>query len=413
MPPPPPPPPPPSPLIDRFALGRELCFLNHGSYGACPHAVLEEQRRLRDRMEAEPVEFFVVDLPGLMDESRRALAAFVGCNANNLAFLHNASTGVATVLDNLQLGPGDEILATGHEYPACVNTANRVSRRTGAVLVMAALPFPVTDPQQLVDAVVSKATDRTKIALVSHVTSGSAVVMPVKEIVEQLAARGIDTVVDGAHAPGFVPLDVDDIGAAYYTANCHKWICAPKGAAFLHVRDDRRDGFEPLFLSVYAATGKPDRDRFLVDFDYIGTDDYTAMLSVPKALEVMGAMHERGWPGLMQANHELALRGRNVICKRLGVEAPVPDELLGPLSTILLPRHPPELLERLAARPTPYHDALQDELIKNWNIQVPIWFIAGSGERFVRIAAQVYNTIEQFEYLAEALETELAREKAI
>ena len=414
--------PPPSDHAAHWQLNPAVCFLNHGSFGACPTAVLDAQQRLRARMEAEPVRFFVEDFVPLMDEARRALAAFVHCPWHALAPVPNATTAVATVVENLvesgRLAPGDEILTNDHEYPACQNNLRRAAARTGARVVTAPIPFPCPSPQVAAQAYLSRASSRTRLALISHVTSPTGLVMPVSHIVKELEEAGVMTLVDGAHAPGMVAdLNIDALRPSFYTANCHKWLCTPKGSAFLYVRPDLIDEdhpFRPLVLSNNAERPRPGRAHFLTEFEYAGTSDYTAFLTIPDALRALADLVPGGWPALMRANHELCLLGRDTICRALGVAPPAPDAMIGSVATIILPPHDnPARSARLRARPSRYHDALQDALLDRWSIQVPVWGLGGRDDRFVRIAAQRYNSPAQYEYLAQALCEELARERTM
>jgi len=412
----------PSPLATAWGIDPDVCYLNHGSFGACPTAVLRAQSELRAHMERELIRFFTQELEGRMDAARAALAGLVGCGANELAFLPNATTGVATVLANRTFEAGDEILVNTHEYPACLNNTDWIAERTGARVVRCELPFPVAGEDEIVERVLAGVTDRTRLCLISHITSPTALVLPIGRIVRELEARGVDTVVDGAHAPGAIDVKLSEIKPAYYTANCHKWVCSPKGSAMLYVREDRRAGFRPLVLS-NSANGKAGRDQFLVDFDYIGTSDYTAMLCIPEAIRVMaelvgdeGSEVER-WGAIREHNHNLAMAGRDLICERLGIEITAPDEMNGPLSSVILPAHEPDRWERLRERPSRYHDALQDALVERHGIQVPVWphrFAEGGAEhRILRISAQLYNSLEQYAFLAEAVAEELERERAL
>jgi isopenicillin-N epimerase len=405
----------PSPLAHHWTLDPGTVFLNHGSFGGCPREVLEEQSRVRALMEREPVRYFIEILPGLIDRARQATAMFVGCDGEDVVFVPNATTGVATVLGHVadQLRPGDELLMTSHEYPACANNLRHIARRASANVTVAQLPFPVAGEDQVVEAIVQAVTPRTRIALISHVTAQTGLVLPVARIVRELEGRGVRVIVDGAHAPGMVEVDIDAIGASYYTANCHKWMCAPKGAAILHIRRDRQEGFRPLILSNMAEKPIPGRKHMLTEFDYIGTQDVSAWLCVPAAVSFVGALVEGGWEAVRRRNHELVIGGRNAVCRSLGVEPPAPDAMLGSMCTIILPRHDATLDAKLRTRPTKYHDALQDELISRHRIQVPVWGLPGRPERFVRISAQLHNAPEQYEYLAAALGEELARERAL
>jgi isopenicillin-N epimerase len=405
-----------------------VVFLNHGSFGACPLEVLEEQSRLRALMEREPVGFFVERYPGLLDESRAALASFVGCDAEDLVFVPNATTGVATCLENLAPGlrPGDELLAGAHEYPACMNNLRRAAGRTGANVVTFEVPFPLKSADEVVDAVMAKVTERTRVALISHVTSPSALVLPVERIVRELEGRGIAVIVDGAHAPGQVGgLNLGTLGASFYTANCHKWICSPKGSALLHIRRDQQEGFRPLVLSNNAEKPRPGRKHLQTEFDYVGTTDVSAWMTVGTAISAMAgivangatraasgdARWRAGWQEIARRNHALALKGREIVCRAIGVAAPAPDSMLGAMATMFLPEHSPERRTRLAARPTRYHDALQDALLDRHGVQVPVWSAPDDPRRVIRISAQLYNSIEQYEYLARALAVEIERER--
>lgn len=403
----------PSALAKHWRLNPEVVYLNHGSFGACPAEVLEAQSRYRAMMELEAVDFFTGRLEGLLDEARRSLAGFLNCGAGELALLPNATIAVATVLRNLKLRPGDEILVNDHEYPACRHNFQRAAEEAGATLVVASLPFPVRSEAELIEPILAKVTGRTRIALLSHVTSPTAIVLPVERLCAELEKRGVLTLVDGAHAPGFVPVDLGKMRPAFYTANCHKWICSPKGSAFLYVREDLREGFRPLALSNNAVSGRPGRDRFLVDFDYVGTQDYTAVIAIADALRHMAGLVEGGWPEIMRRNRTLALEARDLLCRELGVEPPVPDSMLGPMCTLILPPHEEARRERLMRRPTRYHDALWDRLRDEHRIETPIWGLAGRPHRFVRISAQLYNALGQYEYLAGALKAELARERTL
>ena len=402
----------PSPLFSRWGLDPKVCFLNHGSYGACPRDVLEVQTEWRRGMESEPVRFFVERLTPALDAARADLATLVGCEPSDLVFVPNATTGVAVALMNLRIEPGDEVLVNTHEYLACQNNADAIARSRGATVVRTDLPFPIRSAQEVVDAILSRVTSKTRVCLISHITSPTALILPVDRLVGELQSRGIDVVVDGAHAPGMIEVDIGSLDPVCYTANCHKWLCAPKGAAFLYVRRDRQEGFRPMVLSNDAVLGRPGRSQFQVDFDYIGTNDYTAALCVPAALRTLQSMVQGGWDAIRTHNRNLALAGRDLVCDRLGVERPAPDDMLGAIATIVLPAHEPGLHERLARRETRNHDALQDALMDRHAIEVPVWSVAGRDQRLVRISAQLYNSIEQYAYLADALAEELERERS-
>lgn len=406
--------PPRSPLADRWTLNPDLVFLNHGSFGATPKAVQDAQSRFRAEIESEPVGFFVEKLYPLMDRVRESLGAFVNADPACIAPVTNATVGVATVFHNLKLAPGDEILINDHEYPACCNNARATAARFGAKVVSAELPFPIPGPDAIVDAILSKVTDRTRIVLLSHVTSSSGAILPVERIIPELHRRGIETLIDGAHAPGFIPLDIGALKPTYYTANCHKWICSPKGSAFLYVSPAKRDGFRPVILSNNAEKPRPGRDNFFTEFDFVGTSDPTSILSIPDAIDTMGKMLPGGWPAVIAANHKLLREGRKIMADALDITPPVPESMLGCICTLPLPAHAPDVQARVLSRTSKrgYHDAMQDILLDTWKIQVPLWNVAGK-TRVFRISAQLYNTADQYRYLAQALKAELAAESKL
>lgn len=391
-----------------WTLDPAVTFLNHGSFGACPRPVLAAQQAWRDRMESGPINFLARELEGHLDAARSEVAAFVGADPDDLAFVPNATSGVSTILRSLRFQPGDEILANNHEYNAALNAARFVAERDGAQVVIAEIPFPTKDPGQVAEAILARVTPRTKLALISHVSSPTALVFPVAELVSELARRGIDTLVDGAHAPGMVPVALDDLGAAYYTGNCHKWLCGPKGSAFLHVRRDRQKEIRPLTISHGANSVRTDRSRFRLEFDWTGTADPSAFLALPTAIRFMGSLLPGGWPELMEANRTLARAGRDILCQALEVEAPAPDAMLGSMATVLLPWRGTSSDQ---LDPT----AIGEALFNKYRIEVPVGatpFLPdrpaeepGSvpPQRAIRISAQHYNNISQYASLADAL----------
>ena len=386
------------PALETFGLDEGVVFLNHGSFGACPRAVLERQRTLRERMEAEPVRFMLRELPGLLEAARGAVATFVGADPQDLVFVPNATTGVNTVLRSLELGPGDELLVTDHAYRACRNALDAVARATGARVVCARVPFPLRSPDDVLEAVLAAVGPATRLALIDHVTSPTALVMPLAELVAALAERGVDTLVDGAHAPGMLAVDVAALGAAYYVANGHKWLCAPKGVGFLHVRRDRQAAVRPLVVS-HGASAPPDRrSRMQLEFGWTGTDDPTAALCLPAAIELLGGQLPGGWPALRARNHALALHARDRLCAVLGCEPPAPDAMLGAMATLPLPDGGP-------TPPVPPFgiDPLQERLWQEHRIEVPVMSWPSAPRRVLRVSAQLYNEPAHYERLAGAL----------
>jgi isopenicillin-N epimerase len=382
-----------------WPLDPQIAFLNHGSFGSCPRAVLEFQHAIRDRMERQPVTFFVRELEGLLDQARAALAGFAGADADDLVFVPNATSGINAVLRSLQFKPGDELLVTDHEYNACRNALNFVAERSGTKVVVATIPFPLRTADEVIEAVVGRVTSRTRLALLDHVTSQTGLVLQLERLVRELSARGVDALVDGAHAPGMVPLDLRVLGAAYYTGNCHKWLCAPKVAGFLHVRRDLQPLIRPLVISHGANSQRTDRSRFLIEFAWTGTRDPSAYLSVPKAIEFVGSLLPGGWLEVIRRNRELALAARRVLCDALQIGPPCPDEFIGSLASLPLP----DASDTTPPKSPLYLDPLQERLLGEFGIEVPIIPWPAPPKRLLRISAQVYNSLPQYKRLAEAL----------
>ncbi len=368
-----------------WGLDPSVTYLNHGSFGACPTAVLATQAALRQEMEREPVDFLSATLPARLNAAREALSPFLGADPADLVFVPNATAGVNAVLRSLLLDPKDELLITDHTYAACRKTAEFVAARTGARVVVAHLPFPVRDEDELIAAVLNRVSPATRLALMDHITSPTALVLPVARLVGELQARGIDTLVDGAHAPGMVPIDLSKLGAAYYTGNTHKWLCAPKGSGFLHVRADRQAVLHPNVISHAYRKG------FHEEFDWTGTCDPTPWLCIPESLRCIGSLLPGGWPEVMATNRSLALRARSLVLDTIGTDAPCPETMIGSMASIPLPPAPNgSIASRLDC--AGLHDWFREQGVETWLHPYPV--------PVLRISAQLYNSIDQFRRLA-------------
>jgi isopenicillin-N epimerase len=389
---------PPGDLARHWPLDPTVAFLNHGSFGACPRPVLAAQQALRDRMEREPVQFLGRDLESLLARARAELGAFVGADPDDLAFVPSATAGVNSVLRSLRFEPGDEILITDHAYNACRNAVEFVATRSSARVVLARIPFPIDSPDRVVEGVAAYATARTRLAVLDHVTSPTGLVFPIERLVALLSGQGIDTLVDGAHAPGMLPLDVRKIGAAYYAGNCHKWLCAPKGAAFLWVRRDGQPSIHPLAISHGFNSPRRDRSRFALEFGWTGTLDPTAYLCVPEAIRFLGSLLPGGWPAVMAHNRALALHSRGALCAALSATQPSPEEMIGALAAVPLPDGFPE-----PPAVGPAMDPLQRLLFDRFGIEVPVIPWPRAPRRLIRVSAQLYNSPAQCDRLALAL----------
>jgi isopenicillin-N epimerase len=394
-----------SPAADPnlWMLEPETIFLSHGVFGACPRHVLTCQSEWRARLERRPLEFLVRELEEHLDQAREALARFAGAEAANLVFVPNATAGVNTILRSLEFKAGDELLVTDYAYAACRNALNFAAERAGAKVVVAKISFPFRNEDEITGPILENVTSRTRFAMLDHVTSQTGVVMPIARLIGELQKRDVDVLVDGAHAPGMVPLELEKLGAAYYTGNCHKWLCAPKGAGFLHVREDRQKEIRPLVISHGAATARKDRSRFLIEFAWPGTWDPSACLSVTEAIKFIGSLLPGGWLEIMARNRALALAARKVLCAALGIDEPCPEEFIGSLAGIPLPEAASDALPRLPLNEYPLQDALR---LKH-QIEVPIISWPALPKRILRLSAQLYNSLPQYERLARALVEEL------
>jgi isopenicillin-N epimerase len=401
--------PPRAPRADAWALRPDLVFLNHGSFGACPRAVLAVQADLRTELEANPVAFLGRALEARLDQARARLADFLGSDPADLAFVPNATAGVASVLRSLRFAPGDEVVTTDHEYNAALNMARFAAARDGARVVVARIPLPTTGPDEVAQRILGVVGPRTRLVLVSHVTSPTALIFPVERLVATLEGRGIPVLVDGAHGPGMLPLDLSALGASFYAGNLHKWVCAPKGAAFLHVRRDRQAAIRPLAISHGANDPRPGRTTFRKEFDWTGTADPTPFLAVPAAIDAVGGMVAGGWATVMDRNRDLAARARRTLAAVGGAPVLAPETMLGSMAAIELP---PD--RSFSARGPADPDPLQARLLETAAIEVPIhaWPrdpVPGERRRrLLRVSAHLHNDVGEYGHLAEALRVLLA-----
>jgi isopenicillin-N epimerase len=373
------------PLVRRseWLLDPDISFLNHGSYGAVPRTVFSEQRRLQERMERNPTEFLMVELPSALRASAEHLATFVKCAGSDLAFIENATEGCNTVLASIRLSPGDEILVTDHGYPAIRKAAEHHAARAGATVIEVAVPFPTSHPMQIIDAVAARLGPRSRLVILDHVSSLSAVVFPVRELTSLCHEAGANVLIDGAHAPGMLSLDIPAIGADWYVGNCHKWLMAPKGSGFLWASPAKRADTHPLVISHGYGQG------FAVEFDWVGTRDPTAWLTVPAAID----FHLRnGGHLLRERNARLARQAADLLTEHWNTERGSGDGLTGSMSTVRLPLVGEATLERALA--------IRGALRRDHRIDAAV--TAFKGSLWVRLSAQAYNEIDEYERLADA-----------
>lgn len=381
-------------LKSLFILDPEIHFLNHGSFGACPRPVFEAYQRWQRKLERQPVLFLGRELAALEFQARQALGAYLNAEADDLVFIPNATHGVNIVARSLAPGSGDEILTSDHEYGACDNTWNFLCRKSGASYIHQAIPLPIESPEAFVEQFWQGVTKRTKLIYLSHITSPTAQRFPIEAICQRARKAGILTLIDGAHAPGQIPLDMQDIGADFYTGNCHKWMLSPKGAGFLYTRKELQPLIEPLIVSWgYSADEKTSTGSRYIDLlQWSGTHDPSAALSVPAAIQFM---QEHGWEEVRQQCHQLlrqALRRIDEITRLPSAYPQQPDLTPHPL--------PPQM--GVASLPNDQDlTVLKMRLYDEYHIEAPL--ILWNNQKIIRVSIQGYNTTADVDALDEAL----------
>jgi isopenicillin-N epimerase len=394
----------PTPLRPQFLPDPRLVFLNHGSFGSCPRAVLDVAQDFRERFERDPMGFVVKELEPGLDASRAAAGEFLGANPEDLVFVKNATAGVNTVLASAGLRPGDEVLVTNHGYNACNNAAEEWAARAGGRVVTAVVPFPVSGPDAVIGAVLGALTPKTRLAVIDHATSPTGIVFPVAELVKELKARGVVTLVDGAHGPGMLPLDLRTLGADYYTGNFHKWCCAPKAVAFIHADKERQKSLRPLVVSHGANSTRTDRSRYNLEFDWVGTDDFASALSLPFTLSFVGKLMPGGWDAIYAHNRALALEARSILLEAVGGTPVCPDSMIAGLASVILPDSKGGASNSGGPFAEPLYTALRDK----HGIEAMAIYFPTRPRQLVRVSAHVYNDVSDYQALARALRAELS-----
>jgi isopenicillin-N epimerase len=384
-------------MRELFLLDPNIVFLNHGSFGACPAEVFAVYQSWQLELERNPVEFLGRRSGGLLEQSRQALGQYLGARADDLVLVPNATTGVNTVARSLALRPGDEVLTTDHEYGACDNAWEHVCRRQGARYVRAHIPLPLR-AADFAATLWARVTERTRLIQLSQLTSSTALIFPVAEICKRARASGVLTLIDGAHAPGQLPLDLATLGADFYAGNCHKWLCAPKGAGFLYVRPEHHELLDAVVISwgysttIQGHTGfeaYTGRAPLVRRHQWQGTRDIAAFLAVPAAIEFE---KKHDWPRVQRDCHALAIRTAERVAALTGLEPIGADEDFA----------------QMVAMPIPVcdADALKRTLYDSYRIEVPI--TSFGSQLFVRASWQAYNTEADAEALLDALACLLA-----
>ena len=363
-------------LKGLFLLRSGVVFLNHGSFGACPRPVFESYQRWQRELESQPVEFMQRRLKDLLAQTRTDLGAFLGADPDDLVLVTNASMGLNIVARSMKLSAGDEILSTDQEYGTLDRTWDLVCEKSGAKHIRMPVSLPILGRDDVVDAVWSGVSPRTKVLFVSHITSPTGMELPVAELIARARARGIITIVDGAHVPGQLAVDLNALGADFYSGNCHKWLMSPKGAGFLHARREVQDLLEPLVGGRASRRAiEAHRSRFLIEHQYQGTRDQAAFLSVPDAIRFM---ETHDWDSVRSRCHELVRYARRRMTEVTGIPGVIPDS--------------PKWFAQMSVLPLPKCDTatLRQRLLDDHDVEIPI--TASSGMHFARISVQGYNT---------------------
>lgn len=374
-------------LRRHFLLDPHITFLNHGSFGATPRPVFRACQAWQRELERQPVEFLGRRFTGLMSEARAALGAYLGAAPENLVYVTNATVGVNIVARSLNLGPGDEVLATDHEYGACDRAWRFLAGRRGFTYINQPIPAPIPSPQYMLDMLWRGVTSKTRVIFLSHITSPTAITFPVDQICARARQAGILTVVDGAHAPGQIPLALDTLGADFYTGNLHKWLCAPKGAGFLYARPQAQALLEPLVVSWGWQSETPGASPFIDQHEWIGTRDIAAFLSVPAAIQFQ---KEHAWEDVSESCHRLLSDFRAQMATVTKQDALHPDS--------------PAFYRQMSAFALPAHTdlpTLKARLYDDHRIEVPL--IAWNGRKLMRVSVQGYNTRRDLNRLLRAL----------
>ena len=373
-------------LAQHFLLDPNVIFLNHGSFGACPQPVFAEYQRWQRELERQPVEFLGRRFNDLLREARTVLADFVGADADEITYVTNATVGLNTVARSLDLRPGDEALSTDHEYGALDRTWRFLCEKSGAKYIRQPIAVPITTADEVIDAVWAGVTDRTRVLFMSHITSPTAITLPIKPLIDRARARGLLTIIDGAHAVGQIDLNLRELGADFYASNCHKWLMSPKGSAFLYARRDAQHLVEPLVVSWGWQSERPGASRFIDEQEWQGTRDIAAFLAVPAAIQFW---RDYDWPHVRATCHELVRAAREQVTALTGRPPLTPDD--------------PAWFSQLSALPLPPCDldTLKRRLYDEYRIEIPV--IAWNGQRLARISVQGYNTQADVAALSTAL----------
>ncbi|MBC8146308.1 MAG: aminotransferase class V-fold PLP-dependent enzyme [bacterium] len=385
----------PMDLRTLFMLRPEVAFLNHGSFGACPRPVMAQYQSWQLESETEPVEFHARRAAGLLQTAREALGELVGADANDLVYVTNATVAVNIVARSLRLGPTDEVLGTDHEYGACERVWRFLSTRGGPRYRSAHIPVPVTTHEDMIEQLFSQIGPDTRVIFISHITSPTALTFPIAEVCRRARELGLMTIVDGAHVPGQMSLNLREIDPDFYTGNLHKWLCAPKGAAFLYARNELQPMLDPLVVSWGYESIFDGPSQFIDAHEYRGTRDISPALTVPFAIDFQ---REHNWKDVIAECHAMVKRARPLIAEALDAVPIAPEgpassngdatEWYVQMSAFLLP----DGYDRLS---------LGTRLFDEHQVEIPTF--GWNDRQTIRISIQGYNTWNDVERLLDGI----------
>ena len=371
-------------LKDQFFLDSDITFLNHGSFGACAKPVYEDLLNWQMQMEREPVKFFEDTIFDALKKSRQVLGKYINCPADDLVYFPNPTTALNAVARSINLNPGDEVLSTNHIYGALDRTWKYICNKNEAEFVKADIPFPIQSKDEFLNCFFKAVTSKTRVIFLSHITSMTAMIFPVEEVVKFSRDNNILSIIDGAHVPGHIPLDILTLSPDIYTGACHKWMCTPKGTSFLYVKKELQENIHPVVVSWGWESENPGVSKFLDWHEWQGTRDMSAFLTIPEAVKFMD---DNDWPNVSRKCRELVIHTRNQLLNYLKISPPCPDDWLGQMASILLP----------------FNDAVEikNALLNKYHIQVPIF--TWEGKVYLRYSIQAYNSESDLEKLFSAV----------
>lgn len=374
-------------MINQFLIDSNITFLNHGSFGSCPKPIFEEFQRYQIELESEPVEFITKKQPKYLKTARESLAQFVGCNAGDLFFTSNPTYAINIIMRSIKLEPGDEILSTNHEYGAMDRTWNFYCKKSGAKYIRQEIALPIVSKEQMIEDFWKGYTKNTKVVFLNQMSSATALIFPVKEICDKAQQLGLITIVDGAHVPGHIDLNITELNPDYYTGTLHKWMLAPKGSSFLYVKPELQDDLEPLVVSWGYESVAPGESQFLDYHELQGTRDVSAFLCTPKVVEFL---EQNNWKAISKSCKQIVLDNYQRFCDLLGTKplSPVTSEFLGQMASVPINTNKPAELKNM--------------LYDKYKIQVPVMPL--NGNFYIRYSINAYNSQEDLDKLYHALE---------